>query len=228
MNVRRGFLPQAWDTPPVGEMLQLPWQTGAPFDHNEVLPHSLAQTLANPAQERAPIDIDYLRRMAELAYAGHNNNNPPEMTSPSQVYTAWSRMECAGLLVCARTLVEGSTSELTDLFFLIVNCTTVFRGGRAWSSIWTRQADGCPSALPPTMIPGPKHSSHTIMASCHPGLRVPKSMNARAPKDYLETGTLVCLNENGKNFHFVKGPATSEDDGELFMDWFGQHQDRNE
>jgi hypothetical protein len=118
--------------------------------------------------------------------------------------------------------------ELTDPFFLIVNCPTVFRGGRARSSIWKRQADKRPSKLPPTMIPGPEHSTHPIMASCHPALRVPESMNARALQDYLETGTLVCHNENGNLFHFVKGPAMSEDDGEFFMDWFGQHHDRSE
>jgi hypothetical protein len=233
MNVRAGFLPSVppeGAVPLIGEMLRLPWQTGAQFGHNNVIQQPLAKALKNPAPERAPIAIEYLLRMAELAYAGHENSNPPIMKAlpfPSQVYTARYCMECAGLLVCARTLVEGSTHELTAPFFMIVGSPTGFCGDCARSSIWKRQADGNLYVLPPTMITGPDHFTHPVLVSSNPSLCNPGSMTARSPWDYLDTGTIVCFNEDGRLFHFVKGPAFSDDDGEDFMDWFGQHPDRD-
>jgi hypothetical protein len=77
------------------------------------------------------------------------------------------------------------------------------------------------------MIPGPQNAAHIIIANCYPSLRFPDSINARAPKDYLAAGSLVCFNKNRKLFHLVKGPAHSDGGGEDFDTWFGQHDDRN-
>jgi hypothetical protein len=54
-------------------------------------------------------------------------------------------------------------------------------------------------------IAGPVDLSYVILANGHPGLRTSAPVGTRYPHEYLESDTLVCLNEGGTFFNFVVG-----------------------
>jgi hypothetical protein len=82
------------------------------------------------------IQYDSAQLLYKWTAVGCAGMTPPKpgtqvlLPSPLVTYKSWFRLNCAGLLVCAKTSKQGLALEYTDPFFLVVNFSTVFRRGR--------------------------------------------------------------------------------------------------